>query len=236
MSVTNFYKRIPQHMLGRGKVKYPNYDKIRIEIPFQGIIIGKTGSGKTNLLLYIIQEIPIWENIILLCKKPDEPLYKYLITETKKTERKIKRQIIYVCTDIEELPDLDYFDRENTLMIADDQVCESKKIQAQISEYWIRGRKNGISCIYLSQSFYMTPKLIRDNSSLCFLKQIVSMRDLKRILAEYSLTEDPKKIMTLYERIRKSNQMNFLLINKSAVDDNYRYCFNFSPVDIKSLE
>ena len=234
-NIPNFYKLIPHSQSG-GRIKYKNFDKIKIDLPFQAIIIGKTGSGKSNLLLYLIQEISAWNKIILLCKKPDEPLYQLLISRINKIEKKIKQQIIYVCTSIDELPELDDFDGESTLLIADDQVCENKKTQAILGEYWIRGRKNGVSCCYLSQSFYLTPKLIRDNSGLCFLKTIVSVRDLKRILSEFSLTEDPLKIMKLYNQIQQSGQMNFLLINKNTMDENYRYCFNFSPIDIKTLE
>jgi hypothetical protein len=234
-NVPNFYNMIPRSESGGG-LTYKNYSKIKIDVPMQGIIIGKTGSGKSNLLLYLLQEVNCWNKIILLCKKPDEPLYNMLITRISKLEKKFKEQIIYVCTSIEELPSMDDFSGESTLFIADDQVCEGKKTQAILGEYWIRSRKNGISCLYLSQSFYLTPKLIRENSSLCFLKTIVSVKDLKRILSEYALTEDPSKIMQLYEKIRKSSPMNFLLIDKNTADDNLRYRFNFSPVDIKSLQ
>ena len=149
-NVPNFYSRIPSVMKDQTRVKYKNYDKIKISLPFQAIIIGKTGSGKTNLLLYLIEQINAWDRIILLCKKPDEPLYQYLITLIGKIERKIKQQIIYVCTSPDELPDLDDFVDHSTLLIADDMVCESKKSQAILGEYWIRGRKNDVSCVYLS--------------------------------------------------------------------------------------
>lgn len=234
-NIPNFYKLIPHSQSG-GRIKYKNYDKIRIDLPFQAIIIGKTGSGKTNLLLYLIQEISAWNKIILLCKSINEPLYQLLLSRVGRIEKKIKQQIIYVCSDVSELPDMDEFDGESTLFIADDQVCENKKTQAILGEYYIRSRKCGISCVYLSQSFYLTPKLIRDNSGLCFLKTIVSVRDLKRILSEFSLSEDPLKIMKLYDTIRKSDPMNFLLIDKNTMNENYRYRFNFSPIDIKTLE
>lgn len=235
MSVPNYYEKVPSSMVG-GRVKYPNYEKIRLELPFQAIIIGKTGSFKTNLLLYLINTIAAWNKIILLAKKLDEPLYAYLISSVNAIEQKVKQKLIYACTDVSQVPDMDNFSEDSTLFIVDDMVAEAKKTQTVLSEYWIRSRKNGISCVYLSQSFYMTPKLIRDNSSLCFLKSIVSVKDLKRILSEYALTESPQKIMELYEKIQKESPRNFLLIDKCAREPNLTYRFNFSPVDIESLK
>lgn len=79
MSVPNFYKAINPKYLDRSQSKYKNYDEVKINLPFQALITGKTGSFKTNLLFYIIRSISAWDKIILLAKKLDEPLYAHII-------------------------------------------------------------------------------------------------------------------------------------------------------------
>ena len=57
---------------------------------------------------------------------------------------------------------LNYEDNQK-LIIFDDYVCE--KNQRQIVDYFIQGRHKNCSVIYLSQSFYKTPRDIRLNCS-----------------------------------------------------------------------
>ena len=58
--------------------------------------------------------------------------------------------------------DIDYEDNQK-LVIFDDYVCE--KNQRQIVDYFVQGRHKNCSVIYLSQSFYKTPRDIRLNCS-----------------------------------------------------------------------
>ena len=55
-----------------------------------------------------------------------------------------------------------------TLIIFDDMVTYLKK-HPIISEYFIRGRKKSASLIFLSQSYYNTPKIIRQNINYCII-------------------------------------------------------------------
>ena len=58
---------------------------------------------------------------------------------------------------------LGYEDNQK-LIIFDDYVCE--KNQRQIVDYFIQGRHKNCSVIYLSQSFYKTPRDIRHETFL----------------------------------------------------------------------
>ena len=61
-------------------------------------------------------------------------------------------------------PDLDKFDKkENHLVIWDDLVLE--KNLKPVEEYYIRARKLNCSVIFLSQSYFQIPKIIRSNCS-----------------------------------------------------------------------
>jgi hypothetical protein len=67
---------------------------------------------------------------------------------------------------------------ENNLIVLDDLVNESEKAQKPICDYFIRCRKKNCSIIYISQSFYAVPKMIRDNISYLIIKQVSSMKNL----------------------------------------------------------
>ena len=54
-------------------------------------------------------------------------------------------------------------DRNQNVVIFDEYVCE--KIQNDIINYFIQGRHKNCGVIYLSQSYYRTPKDIRINCS-----------------------------------------------------------------------
>lgn len=153
--VPNFYKLIDKRYLDHTRVKYKNYDKVKIELPMQALIIGKTGSMKTNLLLYLIQTISAWDKIILLCKKPDEPLYAYLIDSLERIGKKAHEQVIYVATTIDELPDLDDFSGSNTLLIADDQVyARIKKFKPNLeSTGYVEEKMGSLVSILVNHTF-----------------------------------------------------------------------------------
>ena len=57
--------------------------------------------------------------------------------------------------EITPVTEMDYADNQK-LVIFDDYVCD--KNQRQIIDYFIQGRHKNCSVIYLSQSFYKTPK------------------------------------------------------------------------------
>ena len=76
---------------------------------------------------------------------------------------KMGYEILHVSNgEITPVTEMDY-EGNQKLVIFDDYVCD--KNQRQIIDYFIQGRHKNCSVIYLSQSFYKTPKDIRLNCS-----------------------------------------------------------------------
>ena len=70
---------------------------------------------------------------------------------------------------LEKLPPINDLNTcKQTLIIFDDMVTDLKKGPI-ISEYFIRGRKKSASILFLSQSYYNTPKIIRQNINYCII-------------------------------------------------------------------
>lgn len=229
--VKNYYEILPKKYK-QDKPTYPNFSKIRIELPFRCLIIGASGSGKTNLLLNIISNINAWNKIFLIAKNTSEPLYKFLIDLIKEIERITKSSILTVGNNIEDIPDIDSIDPKNSnLLILDDLISEKESKLNNINSIFIRGRKQNLSTIFISQSYFKIPKMIRQNADYMILKKINSSKDLKRIVSEYALDVSADDIMRLYKHANNGELTDFFLIDLITTDYRYKYRKNFDPIN-----
>ncbi len=217
----DWYKEIPKkYLLNQHN---PHYDVHHIKLPFRMIIAGNSGSGKTQTLLNLLFNMPdTFEKIYITTKCKDEPLYNWL-------EDKLKDKGLKITEGISELPDLDGFDKEQTsLIILDDLVNEPAKQQRPICDYFIRARKKNASLVYITQSYYQVPKLIRDNITYLIIKQVSSMRNLTMICRECSLGIEKEQLKKIYDDATASKQ-DFLLIDLEGNKDE-RFRKNFDSV------
>jgi len=181
-----------------------------IDIPFYAVIIGGSGSGKSAIVLdWIHRSSGTYSRICICCRSKEEPLYEHLSDK---------------CPSIEfyenEIPDIDSFENKNNeqnLIVFDDLVLDKSLNNTTIQEYYIRGRKRNISCIYISQIFYKIPKGIRVNARYIILRKLSSLKDLKLILSEYSLDTDLTDITQLYHEYTKVFP-NFMCIDTQNHD------------------
>ena len=185
-----------------------------LKIPFYGLLIGNSGSGKTTILLSILENLSgQFQRICICLKSKDEPLYRLL-------EKRVKQIEFFE----NEIPDLDTFKDYNSSFIAfDDFILEDKKIQNQMAAYFIRARKLNCCVCLLSQSYYRISKLIRQNAQYIFIRKISTISDLKLILREYSLSCDLDSLIEQYNEATKIFP-NFLLIDVI----NNKFCSGFS--------
>jgi ABC-type oligopeptide transport system ATPase subunit len=191
----------------------PSYANCGIKHCFRGLIIGGSGSGKSTLLVETIYRLQDTFGTIIVClQNKDEPLYQYL-------KSKVKDNLIFHegYKNIPKLEEIaDKYKDQQVLVVFDDFVVEGKK-QPAVEEYFIRSRKlcKGVSCIYLSQSYFDTSKLIRVQCNWIMLKKLSSMRDLKLILNDHNLGIDREELLKLYQYATE-NQPDFLMVDIDA--------------------
>lgn len=139
--------------------------------PLRFLIIGASGSGKTNLLMNLIyNEAGIsFKKLYVLSKSIQQPIYVKLREYYKNVEKKLKNTKAYFFDDCDDLPSLDEC-YPNSLIVFDD--CLLGK-QDKIKDYFIRGRHKNLSCVYLSQSYGKVDRqVIRNNVNfICIFKQ-----------------------------------------------------------------
>jgi hypothetical protein len=216
----DWYKEMPKKFLL--KSHNPNYDIHGINVPFRMLIIGGSGAGKTQTFMNILHNFGnTFQNIYIITKNRDEPIYNYLMDKTGKDG-------LEVLEGLKSAPDLDTLDKEEqTLIVMDDLVLERN--QHQLEQYFIRARKLNCSLIYISQSYYAVPKMIRQNLTYLVIKRLNTLSDLFRIMREYSLGVDKTQLKKIYESSTSENKQDFLLVDLDA-DPKDRFRKNFNEI------
>jgi hypothetical protein len=228
MSVTNWYKVIPKEYK-QAQVKYDSYDKVQIELPMRMLLVGASGSGKTTTAVDMIKNINAWPKIYLFAKNTNQPLYNWLRDVCEITSRKIGTEVLYASEDTDEIPSIEEIEGdEPSLYIFDDLICESKKVLKRIENLYVQGRNKQVSCMFLTQSYFATNKMIRQNSDYIVVKKINSTLDLKRMMKEYQLDDfKPERLIRFHDLIVKQGTENFLLVDLQTSNATLRYRFNY---------
>ena len=154
---------------------------------FRMLICGNSGSGKTNLLYHmLIKPLLYYDEIYLYARNLEQDKYQKLIQKMRDLSSKLGYEILHVSNDeITPVTEMDYEDNQK-LVIFDDYVCD--KNQRRLIDYFIQGRHKNCSVIYLSQSFYKTPKDIRLNCSPSSI--VPSSREANRISSELRVDKE----------------------------------------------
>ena len=200
-------------------MEIPNYDtntknkKFKQLYPFMPkdtfrmLICGNSGSGKTNLLFHmLIEPLFYYDKIYLYAKNLEQEKYQNLMKEMNEaSNEEAGYKIMEVSNDkIIPITHLPYEDNQK-IIIFDDYVCE--KNQSEIVDYFIQGRHKNCSIIYLSQSFYKTPKDIRLNCSHFCIFEFPSSRERNLISSELGVDKEKYK-----KAIEK--QYDFIYVDK----------------------
>ena len=177
--------------------------------PYRISIIGGSGSGKTNLLLNLIENQPDIDKIYLYAKDPDESKYQYLINKREGVginHFKDPKAFIEYSNDMHDVYKniYDYNpDKENKILIVfDDMIADmihNKTLNSIVTELFIRGRKLDISLIFVTQSYFKVPKDVRLNTSHFFIAKIPNKRELQQISTNHSSDSNNKDFVNIYE-------------------------------------
>ena len=164
--------------------------------PYRILIIGGSGSGKTNTLLNLINEQNDIDKIYLYARDLNEPKYKILIK--KREDAGIKHlndpNAFIECSNTmdgiyENIDDYNPSRKRKKLIAFDDMIADimtNKKFQAIIKELFIRCRKLNISLVFITQSCFSVPKDVRLNSTHYLIMKIKNKRELQSIAINYS--------------------------------------------------
>lgn len=224
LTVENFYERLKEkHDPNENN---PHFKEHGIKIPFRMLIVGASGSMKTNSALDICKKFSdTFSHITIVTRNVKEPLYLHMqenIDASQLTVIEIEED------DLSELPEMKTLTNKepHTLIIFDDLVLV--KDQRKITEFFIRCRKYNISAMYLTQSYFGTPKKIRGNCNIILFKKVNSKRDLQTILSEYSLSIELPELLRIHQDATK-NQLDWLMVRMDNPPGK-QFFHNYSPL------
>jgi len=230
--VPNLYLSLPDKYKAKMR-SYPNHKYLRIDIPSRILVVGASGSFKTNCIMDMINKMDCFHRYYLFAKDLTESFYAYLIDTLKEVESKTHTEILTVSNKIEDVPSVDDFDKDlNNLVIVDDFVTE-KHLDA-ISDIFIRGRKKSITVIFITQSYFKTPAIIRQNANYIILKKLDTKKDLSLVLSENAGGVDQDVIKKAYYDVTSGSPTSFFLIDKVTTDNKYKFRNCYAPLDLTS--
>ena len=105
--------------------------------------------------------------------------------------------------------------RKKKLIVFDDMIADivtNKKFQAIIKELFIRCTKSNISFVFITQSYFSVPKVVRLNSTHYLIMKINNQRELQNIAINHSADIDYKDFMKIYREYTKETY-SFLIID-----------------------
>jgi hypothetical protein len=93
---------------------------------------------------------------------------------------------------------------------------------SKVENYYIRARKLNCSVIFLSQSYFKIPKIIRNNCSYLVLLKLSGHREINMILSEGGLGVDKDDLLKIYEYATLEKFSPLIIDYEEEIHNRYR--------------
>ena len=177
-----------------------NFKQIKPFMPsdtFTMLLCGPRNCGKTNLLMNMLLEPCIYfDELYVYAKNLHQEKYQDLMKKFEEiaNNNHIKNPTHFSNDKIILVTQLPTADDLQRVVIFDDYICD--KNQDDIVNYFIQGRHKNCSVMYLSQSYFKTPKDVRLNCThLCIFK-LHSKREIDNVLRDHDVLKEAYDVAT----------------------------------------
>lgn len=228
MSLPNPYEKLPAKY--KTTADNPRLDKHNIELHFRMLVSAPSGSGKTSFVYNLLHIMDgTFDKVFVITANKDEPLYNHLVDKSKGR--------IIISEGISSIPDMDEFKKDYQYLVVFDDLV-NKKNQSPIINYFIRCRKKNCSAIYITQSYYDVPTIIRKNVNYAVFLKLGGIKELKMIMRDYSL-DDINQLKNMFE-YATNEKFQVLIIDKESQDPKRKFRKNYleylDPADFASTK
>ena len=151
--------------------------------PYRILIIGGSGTEKTNALLNLISNQQDIDKIYLYAKDPYEDKYQYLINKRESVginhlndPKAFIEYSNYMHSVYKNIDNYNLNKENKILIVFNDMIADminNKKLNSIV--------KLNISFIFITQSYFKVPKDVRNNSTHFFIMKIPNKRELMQI-------------------------------------------------------
>ena len=209
--------------------------------PFRMLIIQPSGSGKTNTLLHLIDNLHPIDQFYLYAKDIHKPKYEYLIN--KREQAGIKnlndpKAFIEYSDDMDDVLDnINNYNKnrdKKVLIVFADMIADieyNKNFKKIIEELFYKARKINISLVFIMQSYFRALKDARLNSTHYILIKIGNKKELKSIEKEKSGHLDYKDFFKMYNYCTKEPYSFMTIDARLAATITFKKNFD-EPIDL----
>ena len=186
------------------------------------MIIGDSGSGKTNASFNLINEQDNIDKIHLYAKHLSEPKYEFSIKKREEaTTKHLNDPNAFIeCSNTmnefyENIYHYNQSRKRKVLIVFADMIADimsNKKLQAILKELFIRCRKLNISLVFITQSYFSVPKNVRLYSTHYLIMKINNKKELQDTAISHSADIDYNDFLKIY-REYASKPYSFLTID-----------------------
>ena len=182
--------------------------------PTNCLIIRKTNSGKTNVVMNLIAKNCIYERIYIYSNNIDDK-YNWL-------KNKFKNDVFIYLDKI----DFDKIDKEHVnLIIFDDLVFSNKKI----SEFYCKSRKLNCTCIFIGYRYFKNiDRTLKNNIDYLIFTQL-DKKELNMLYQDINLNITLKDFQTINNNLQR---YEFIMIDKCNENEFMRIRKNFDQIYI----
>ncbi len=214
-------------------------------LSFRGIIVGRTGSGKTSALgsLLLLEEFYLndfkGENIYIFSPLKNDFKMETIIKVKDIPESNISTDfdddmlgMIYdkVVSDFERSVKLD--ETPNHILIVLDDLSFSGALKTgtynNIARVFMNGRKQMVSILLTTQFYHHILNSVRQNASFVMLYN-TSLRQLDSIMEEHNFLPNKKMFISMFRQEVKK-KTDFIVINHDNEPENMYLDKNFEPI------
>ena len=208
--------------------------------PYWILIVGGSGSGKTNALLNLKENQLDIDKIYLYAKDPYEAKYQYLINKRESVGWKHfddPNAFIEYSNDMQDVyTNIDEYnvDKESKVLILFDNMIvdmiNNKKLNSVVTELFIRGRKLNISLVFVMQSYFKFPKDARLKTTHFFITKIPNKRELEKTALNHSSDISTKDFINIYKKY--TAQPYLVLVNDAMLASDNPLTFRKNPFNV----
>ena len=177
----------------------------------------------------LINNQPDIDKIYLYAKGPYEVKYQYLINKREKVgldHFKDTEAFIEYSNDMldvyNQIENYNPNKKRKILIGFDDMIAHminNKRLNSIVTELFIRGRKLGISIVFITQSYFKVPKDVRLNYTHFFIMKIPNKRELQQIALNHSSDIGFKDFIKIYKKCT-AEPYSFLVNDTTLPSDN----------------
>ena len=170
---------------------------------FRWLVCGPSGCGKTNHIIKLLLRNELkHDKLYIFARDVFETKYATIAAHYAHMAEQAGvdvGDILEIGNTAEMIVHPDDLDKSISNLVIFDDFVANKEADKIIAEHFLRGRKQNTNYIYITQSFYGTPKVIRINCNYFSCYRLGSPKELRLIYSDTSATMTPEEFKAKYD-------------------------------------